>query len=292
MIKDQIDIRAHRHALSCASKSYSGAAMLRREIANRLISRLDFIKIEPRVILDLGARVGFSTQLLKARFPKALIISLECSEQLLMQSRRRFSWRKPRLVCSLLEQLPIASQSVDMVFSNMALHWSNGLPDVVSELRRIIKPEGLLLFSMAGVDTLMELKHSFTQAGMTDRVISFADMHDVGDLLLEQQFQDPVMDNQILTVEYKKLSQLMHDLKNTGAQNVSSGRAKGLQGKSHWSEWQKYYEPYKNQGFYPVTIEAIFGHAWASSAPLNSGVNRQGEAFIPLHAITKKQPQN
>ncbi|MES9879268.1 MAG: malonyl-ACP O-methyltransferase BioC [Sedimenticola sp.] len=258
-----IDKQQVRLAFSRAAARYDEVAVLQREIGQRMIDRLEVVKLQPEVILDIGAGTGVATAALSKRYKKAKIIALDIALPMLQQARKRGSWlRRPHCLCGDFEQLPLADKSVDFIYSNAAIQWSNDLDATFREFRRVLKPGGLLMFSSFGPDTLKELRAAWSAADGHSHVSTFIDMHDVGDALMRAHFADPVMDIDRMTLTYQDVTALMHDLKLLGAHNVTSDRHKGLTGKGRLQAMQQAYEQFRCDGLIPASYEVVFGHAW------------------------------
>jgi SAM-dependent methyltransferase len=124
------------------------------------------------------------------------------------------------------EPLALAHESIDLAVSGLALQFVNDLPGVLAQIRRALKPDGLLLAAMTGGDTLTELRQSFAAAeaelegGVSPRVAPFADLRDVGALLQRAGFALPVTDVDRIVVRYDSAFALMQDLRRMGATNV------------------------------------------------------------------------
>jgi malonyl-CoA O-methyltransferase len=160
-------------------------------------------------------------------------------------------------------QLPFRSGAFDLVFANQVIHWSTPLDVVIRELNRILIPGGCLMFSTLGPDTFLELRAAFRAVDAYGHVNDFLDMHDVGDCLLREQFQDPVVDMEVLTAHYNTLSALLQGLKAQGVRNINRTRNPGLTGKHLWSRFtQKVTEFITTEGKFPLTYEVVYGHAW------------------------------
>ena len=129
-----------------------------------------------------------------------------------------------------------------MVWSNLALQWCNDLPATFVELQRVLKVDGLLMFSSFGVDTLQELRTAFHDVDGYNHVNRFADMHDIGDMLVAAGFADPVMEMERITLTYNDVRAVMQDLKSIGAHNATAGRAPGMMGKAAWRRVMENYE--------------------------------------------------
>jgi len=159
--------------------------------------------------------------------------------------------------------LPLATRSVDLIFSSLALQWSYDLPAIFREFRRIMKPDAMLVFTCFGPDTLHELKQAWRAVDDRPHVNDYPDMHDVGDELLAAGFREPVMDAERLTLEYPDVMSLMRELKGIGAHNVASQRAHGLTGKTHLKMMLDAYEQFRRGDRYPASYEVIYGTAFA-----------------------------
>jgi malonyl-CoA O-methyltransferase len=165
-------------------------------------------------------------------------------------------------VCGDIEALPLATASVDLVWSNLALQWVNDLDHAFGEFHRVLKPGGLLMFSTFGPDTLKELRAAFSTVDRHTHVSSFVDLHDIGDILVKRGYADPVMDMEPFTLTYPDVRALMRDLKAIGAHNATQDRAQGLTGRARLVAVAEAYEPLRRDRKLPATFEVIYGHAW------------------------------
>lgn len=268
-IDNRIDKGQARRAFSRAAERYDQVAVLQREIGQRMLERLELVRLQPQVILDIGAGTGVATAALAARYRKARVLALDFAFPMLLQTRKRGSWlRKPRCICGDLEQLPVAEQSVDLIYSNAAIQWSNDLDATFAEFRRVLRPGGLLMFTTFGPDTLKELRTAWAAVDSGAHVSTFIDMHDVGDALLRAGLADPVMDVDRMMLTYERVSGLMKDLKILGAHNVNHDRQRGLTGKGRLQAMQSAYEAFRRDqdGLLPASYEVVYGHAWAPEA--------------------------
>jgi malonyl-CoA O-methyltransferase len=274
-----VDKRMVRRSFERAAAGYDAAAVLQNEVCRRMLARLDFIKLEPATILDAGSGTGNAGNGLRARYPRARVIALDLALAMARQARARRprpalstveGWRHlfgrggPRLaaVCGDLEQLPLARECAGMVWSNLALQWSNELRRAFAETHRVLAPGGLLMFSTFGPDTLKELRAAFRSVDAHTHVHRFTDMHDIGDLLVACGFADPVMDMEVITLTYADVRELMRDLKAIGARNMTRGRPATLARKSLLAIVAQNYEPARRAGRLPATFEVVYGHAW------------------------------
>lgn len=279
----EIDKKQVRRAFSRAAQDYDAAAILQREVCTRMLEKLDCIKQQPSRIIDVGSGTGWGTRQMAERYPKADITALDIAIGMLQVARGTSSWwqklfagKRENFLCADVEALPIVSGSVDMVWSNLALQWCNDLPATFVELQRVLKVEGLLMFSSFGVDTLHELRIAFRDVDGYNHLNRFADMHDIGDMLVGAGFGDPVMEMERFTLTYDDVRAVMQDLKSIGAHNATSGRAPGMMGKAAWQRVTENYEKLRRDGKLPATFEIIYGHAWK---PLPK-VTQDGHAII------------
>jgi len=272
-----IDRVAMRNAFEKAAFSYDAAAVLQQEVANRLVERMGYMAMKPQSILDAGSGTGFVSGLLASRFPKAKITALDLAFNMLTQAKAKRSfkqrWNKQfQYINAEVESLPFADASVELIISGLTLQWCQDLPKVFKEFKRVLAPGGLLLFSSFGPDSLKELRQSWAEVDDVPHVNAFADMHDVGDALMQSGFADPVMDMEMLTVTYKDVKTVMRDLKQIGAHNVMQGRSHNITGKSKLKCMIENYEQFRVDGLIPVSHEIVYGHAWVPEMKKNDSV--------------------
>ncbi len=262
-----IDKRAVRRAFDRAASTYDAAAVLQHEVCRRSLERLDFIRHAPVRILDAGSGTGNAWAGLARRYPRAQIVALDLAPGMLRHAQgnqpwhRRLLGRVPAAICGDLEQLPLAAASIDLAWSNLALQWVNALPQAFAEMRRVLAPDGLFLFTTFGPDTLKELRAAQPDAAET-RVSRFTDMHDIGDMLVKAGFADPVIDMEMFTLTYDSVREVMRDLQAIGANNANSGRSRALSGRAWLSAVERNYETQRRDGKLPASFEVIYGHAW------------------------------
>ena len=265
----EIDKREVRRAFSKAASTYDASAVLQREVCIRMLERLDVVRLQPQRVLDVGSGTGWGSRQLAERYKSAEIVALDIALGMLQAARGTSAWwqkiftgSKQRFVCADVENLPLAASSVELAWSNLALQWCNDLPATFVELNRVINVDGLLLFSTFGPDTLKELRIAFDDVDGYNHVSRFADMHDIGDMLVAAGFADPVMEMETLTLTYDTVKAVMQDLRDIGAHNATAGRSNGMLGKQKWSRIVQNYERLRRDGKLPATFEIIYGHAW------------------------------
>jgi len=266
-------------AFDRAADTYSALAVLQKEVAERMLQRLELMVMQPAVILDVGCGPGLLLPKLQQCYPNSQLIGVDLSHSMLFQAKQQQSTRG-LCQCSMGE-LPFDDNSVDFIFSNLVLHWHDDIQRVLLEWRRVLKPEGLLMFSTVGPDTLKELRTAWQRVDGFQHVNEFMDMHDLGDLLLQTQFIDPVLDIEYFELLYPDVHSLLKELHGLGVKNINGKRNRGLTAKSSLATLNDAYNDFRNEkNKLPATYEIVYGHAW--------GPNLTGEIAIPIEHIRRR----
>ena len=274
-----VDLARVVRAFSRVAKDYGQHDFLVREIDQRMQERLDYVRVEPQRILDLGCARGASLPELASRYPAATLFGLDASFEMLhpLSPSQSVTWsqRLKRwlgkveggMPCPLVGdacQLPLQSGQFDLIWSNLLLHWLADPLLALREMHRVMKVGGLLMFSTLGPDTLKELRTAFADGqSHTQR---FVDMHDFGDMLVECGFSDPVMDMEVITLTYDHFSDLLADLRSAGSHVAMRDAPRGLTGKTRYQDFIARLESLRREGKLPATFEVIYGHAWKAAA--------------------------
>jgi len=277
-----------RSSFDRASATYEASAVLQARVSGELLERLEVFKVRPEVLLDLGAGTGRDSEELKRRYRRSLVVALDVAPGMLRQARRhQHLFRRFERICADAARLPLATASVDVVFSNLMLQWCNALDAVFLEVRRVLRPEGLFAFSTFGPDTLKELRAAWAAADTYNHVNRFTDMHDIGEALMRAGLSEPVLDVDRIELAYADTFALMKELKTIGAHNVTAGRSRGLMGRSRLARMQSAYEARRQPQGLPATYEVVYGSAWGGSSkqPVPAFA---GEVVIPADAIRRK----
>lgn len=251
-----------RKAFAAAAASYDSAAVLAREVGQRMADRLDCVKLAPRRCADIGCATGDGVRALMQRYPDALPLAVDYAQPMLAEVQNRSSWwerlrgRAPRCVQADVRALPLATNSLDLVWSNLMLHW---LPDpraAFVELHRVLVEGGLLHFALLGPDTLKELRAAALKVGAGWTAPNFLDMHDIGDMLVAAGFGDPVMEMEMLTLTYRTPRGFLVDQRHLGVRD-------GLLGSQPWRDWRRIFAGWERvDDLLPVRFEIVYGHAW------------------------------
>lgn len=285
-----VDRRQVARRFARAAAGYDRHDFLVREIDRRMQERLDYVRLAPQRILDLGCSRGGSFAALQARYPEANIVGLDLAPAMLAAGHAaRPGWQRwlglgkgdPLPVAGDAAKLPLKSASTALVWSNLLLHWLDDPIPALAEAHRVLEVGGLLMFSAFGPDTLKELRNAFADGrAHTQR---FADMHDLGDMLVGCGFADPVMDMEVITLTYDDFDSMLGDLRAAGSACAMRDRTRGLTGRSAWQRMRAAYEGLRRDGKLPATFEVVYGHAW-KTAPKQTP---DGRAIIRFDKLKK-----
>jgi malonyl-CoA O-methyltransferase len=286
-----LDRRRVRAAFGAAAQTYDGAAVLQSKVREELLARLDVVRLQPAVVLDLGCGTGHAASALRRRYRSSRIVAADVAPAMLRQAARRQTlWRRFDRLAAAAESLPFRDGTLGMVFSNLVFQWCDDLDLVLRECRRALQPGGLLHFTTFGPDTLVELRRAWAQADPGHAHVSrFIDMHDIGDALVRAGFAEPVLDVERYTLTYADARDLMRDLKAIGAHNATAGRARGLTGKATLQRMLDAYEQQRREGRLPATYEVVFAQAWAPEKTSVPSPARSGsEVVVPLSKLGRR----
>jgi len=279
----RLDRRALARAFDQASEGYDAHAQLQRQVREELLARLPFFKLTPQRILDLGCGTGEGAAALRRQFRRADTLALDLAPGMLAQARRRSRlWRRFARVCADAAALPLASGSIDLVFSSLMLQWCEEPQAVFAEICRVLRPGGLLLFSTLGPQTLEELRVAWRSVDATPHVSEFVDLPQLSVALGSAGLAEPVLDTDQLVRHYPDALALMQELKGLGARNAASDRRRGLFGRAALRTLTGAYETLRTPAGIPATFEVIYGAAFGakSAAPV-----ADGETLVPLSAV-------
>ena len=282
-----LDHRLVRDRFGSAANRNAAPDPLTREVARRMDERLDYIRIEPRRILDLGCGTGPDQEALARRYPSAQRILADFAWPALVRAqpprtllRNLFSRsRNPTAVCTDASALPLATGCMSLVWSNLMLNWLSDPMPALAEAHRVLETGGLLMFSTLGPDTLRQLREALEDTA-GKRIHRFIDMHDIGDALVRAGFSDPVMDMEMLTITYPDVDALLSDLRLTGSNNASRSRPRGLTGRNAWAALRASLEGLRQADGLAISFEIVQGHAWKAE-PRKAADGRDIIRFSP-----------
>jgi malonyl-CoA O-methyltransferase len=259
-----------RKSFNRAATTYDSFAILQDTISNKLFDRLKKINLSPLEILDLGCGTGTNGVNLKKQYEKSRIINYDFSENMLSEARlkqkifilNQINPSPYSYICGDIEAIPLKENSLDLVWSSSTLQWCNELDLVFNQVKKILKPGGLFIFSTFGPNTLNELREITENLFNEKRTSTFIDIRNVDNLLIDSHFSNPVLEVENFTMTYNEVGKLFMDIKSIGATNGNISKAKGLSGRSFTKKIIEKYEEYRKNKLLPASYEVIYGHAW------------------------------
>ena len=263
LVFDRRAVRMHRDR---AAATIDGHAFLFDDVADRLMGRLLDIKRVFPAAIEIGCRGGRADALPSRRAGTDTLIRCDLSFEM--------ARRGGGAVVADEEALPFRDACVDLVYSNLSLHWVNDLPGALLQIRRALKPDGLFLGAMLGGGTLAELRNCLMEAenetagGVSPRVSPFAELRDVAGLLQRAGFALPVADRDSIVVTYESLPRLLADLRGMGETNAICKRQRHFTRRETLMRTAAHYASRFAQadGRIPATFDIVFMHGWAPDA--------------------------
>ncbi len=249
-----------------------------QEIANRMINRLDYIKLQPDVILDIGYGLGIDSNGLLKKYSKAILYEVDIAVNMLKLYRQKQNLfkklfnKKSYQICADGLSLPILSQSVNLVWSNLVLPYINDIEGFFKEVRRVLKVGGTFLVAGLGVDSLQQLR----EVGLN--TYNFPDMHLIGDILVKLRFSDPVTDIDYITLEYDNFEQLLGDIRLIGCGAIIN---KNHLSKANYRDLANKFAKITKNGKNPLTLEIFYAHAWKDKVILDLVDDKKLIQFYP-----------
>lgn len=290
------DRRALARSFDAASTRYEQASRLQREVRAELLARLAFFRLQPRAVLDLGCGTGEGSAALVRQLPGTRVVATDLAPGMLREARRHSRWwRRFTRVCADANALPFADASFDLVFSNLMLQWCDDPDRVFAELRRVLRPGGLLLFATFGPGTLHELRTAWSVVDSLPHVSVFPDLQSLGNGLLHAGLAEPVLDAEQYIQFHPDVTTLMREIKSIGAHNAARTRQRGLTSPRQLQRVIAEYERLREPRGLIATWEVLFGAAFAAdrtaAEPRAHGGagDRPGEIGIPLASIGRRR---
>jgi malonyl-CoA O-methyltransferase len=243
-------------------------------VAKRMAERLTLIRMQPQALLNWWGYLGASSDVLRQAYPHARQVWIEPDQFLLERAAamvRRPWWksvlRKPPMVEVLREQ-DLAPGAAQMLWANMMLHACSDMPAQIRRWHAALAVDGFLMFSCLGPDSLRELRPIYRDLGWGAPAHDWVDMHDIGDMMVEAGFADPVMDQERITLTWADASTLVSDLRALGG-NLAPARFIGLRGRHWYQNLLAALEQLRGaDGRLSLTLELVYGHAFKPQARL------------------------
>ena len=278
-------LRLHdiRHRFDRAATTFDEADFVHAVTREGLLTRLEPLLLQPTTILDLGSATGATGRLLRKRFKRAHIVSLDLSRAMLGAARKNRPWlSRMSFVQGNARRLPFASGTFDLVAANQMLPWDPEPQDLFEEVARVLKKGGVFAFATLGPDSLRELGNAWATVDSQPHVNRFPDMHDIGDGLVRAGLSDPVLDVDRLAVSYEDPARLFADLTRIGARNTHQARGRGLMGKDRFRAMTGALKAAGSDGPILLDLELVYGHCWGSGPRRDPANYRIDANQIPL----------
>ena len=271
-----------RRRFERAADSFDGADFVHEKTRDGLLSRLEPLIVEATTVVDLGSATGAAHRPLGKRFGRPRLISIDVAHRMLVKARAKKAWlSKTAFVQAGAAALPLADESVDVVFSNLLLPWIDDPDAVFREVARVLRKGGVFAFATLGPDSLQEIRRAW--AGIDDgaHVNRFPDMHDIGDALVGAGLRDPVLDVDRLSVSYRSSRRLFADLSAVGARNAARRRHPALTGRRRFEAMVNALEAAGGDDGIVLDLELVFGHCWGGGPRMDPGDYRIDATRIP-----------
>lgn len=253
-----------------AAPAFDGNDFVHRQTFEGLIERMQPMQLKTKRILDLGSATGTGSRQLAKMFRRCHVTSLDVSGAMLSCARRQRS-RLARIseLRADAMKLPLKTGSVDLVFANMLLPWIDDLSGLFSGVARVLRNDGLFVFSTLGPSSLSGLRHAWSNMDNHAHVHPFIDMHNIADAAMQAGLCEPIVDVDSLVVSYRDVRAFFTDLTATGARNCHAARFRGLTGKKRFNAMTESLLCQFKDGVLNVDLELVYGHAWGGG-PLQS----------------------
>jgi malonyl-CoA O-methyltransferase len=250
-----LDKKQIAHSFSRAAATYDSVANLQRKVGDVLLQKLT-PNPAAQVVLDLGCGTGYFTPQLQSKYPQALVVGVDIAEGMLRFAREHHLLTSG--LCADAEYLPFANQSVDIIYSNFALQWCANLSLLFTELQRVLKPGGQIIFTTLGPATLHELRSAWEQVDALVHVNQFHEREQLVNHLNTNALRVVEFERVPEVMQFEQLSDLTRSLKALGAQNMNRGRATGLTGRKKIQAFKQAYENFRSNNLLPATYDVFY----------------------------------
>ena len=256
-------INASRKSLSYDPKEN----LIARRTGSEVLDRLKYLNMRPSKIVDLGCGAGLEVERLIDIYPEADIFGFDlCSHYVVAHGERSNS----SFITADANKTPFSSDAFDLVFSNLVFS-AFDVQSMLIEAFRIMRQKGAIVFATFGPDTLVEIHSSWLNVDGYPHVHNFLDMHDLGDMLVNAGFSEPVLDVEMVTLTYKSVKRLVQDLRYLGCTNSLAERRRGLTGRGIWANFvDALFKNCQDLDKLGVSFELIYGIAWMPAQKVTS----------------------
>lgn len=243
---------------------------LHEEAARRMAERLFIVRMQPQTVLAWGAQVGGGLQALRSAYPKARVQAVEplAASSPPASARKGFlglAWPLAgRRREEALQPAAVQPGSAGLVWSNMGLHGVADPQALLQQWHAALAVDGFLMFSTLGPGSLPELRAAYERLGWGPAHAPFVDMHDIGDMLVAAGYADPVMDQEVLTLSWAGVPQMLAELRSLGG-NAALARFRGLRTPRWHARMQAALQQElkaADDGRVRLSFELVYGHAF------------------------------
>ena len=253
-----IDKKIIAQSFGLAANTYDSVAHFQRWVGNRLIDETP--DSSPEIVLDLGCGTGYSAKFLNNKFPGAQYIGMDLSEDMARFSKSHHS-SECEWVTGDAESLPFKSNSIDLIFSSLAIQWCTNLPILMQEIERVLTPGGYFVFSTLLDGTLKELKWAWSKVDNKQHVNDFFLKKDYQQAVINSGLGIELLREETEVLKYQKLTELMRELKELGAHNLNPERSTVLMGKDKLKAVVSSYDTFRGveDGYLPASYKILWG---------------------------------
>ncbi|MFT6030064.1 MAG: malonyl-CoA O-methyltransferase [Oleiphilaceae bacterium] len=252
-----IDKKMIAQSFGLAANTYDSVAHFQRWVGEKLMEKIP--DCSPETIVDLGCGTGYFSESLSNKYPNASYIGMDLSESMARFAKghhvSEYSW-----VTGDAESLTFRDGSIDLIFSSLAIQWCANLPLLMKEIKRVLSPKGIFVFSTLLDGSLAELKSAWSEVDDHQHVNDFFLKEDYQQAVLESGLAIKLLSEETKILKYQKLTELMRELKELGAHNLNAQRSIGLMGRNKLSGVISVYEKFRvNQSYLPASYEVLWG---------------------------------
>jgi malonyl-CoA O-methyltransferase len=245
-------------SFSRAAAVYDSSAHLQRDVGEQLLTYLEKWKEAPTTVVDLGCGTGYFCSELKSRYGSARYLGLDIASGMVDYARTRNGSDGDWVVAD-AEALPLSGESVDLVFSSLALQWCYRPEHVFAEIARVLRSGGLCVFTSLGPGTLKELRSAWAGVDSHQHVNTFLPSHELEVAVARIPGLNMKLERRIFRLEYRRVRDLLEELKALGAHNMNPSRPSGLTSRRALQGMLRAYETWRTAGVLPATYEVYFG---------------------------------
>jgi malonyl-CoA O-methyltransferase len=253
----ELDKQDIGHSFSAAAVSYDSVAELQRKVGIALLNSVEDFIGENKVVLDLGCGTGYFSSSLTDLASNPTYIGVDLAEGMVSYAKN-LTPDEHYWVAGDAENLPVASHSVDLIFSSLAIQWCSDLDRVFAEFVRVLRPGGQCVFATLGPDTLKELRASWARVDQHKHINNFLPVSELEQVAERFPAIQVVIRQETFIMHYESANELLRELKVLGAHNVNKSRSRGLTSRARLRGMYAAYEEWREAGKLPASYDVLF----------------------------------